>query len=151
MFSGVQKKKKKKKNIRKRSYIHLSLVDNIEVVSLITWNRSNESHEWMNRRKPQQSQYKMVLKLTLLDNRFSSNVVDRKHCIKNVTGGAENELITSEILWEWLLTKLIGAITSSHCRPSGQTAHSSPWLWPGQPCSCSLLGWPLVKKACLKS
>lgn len=38
----------------KVSYIHLSLVDNIEVVSFITWNGRKENkgyHEWMNRIK----------------------------------------------------------------------------------------------------
>lgn len=38
----------------------------------------------------------MVLKLTLLDDCFSSNVVDRKHCIKNVTEGGENEQISTK-------------------------------------------------------
>ena len=35
----------------------------------------------------------LCIKRTLLDDCFSSNVVDRKHCVKNVTGGQKKTLV----------------------------------------------------------
>lgn len=40
-----------------------------------------------------QCPYKIGLKLTLFDDRFSSDVVYRKHGVKNVTRGADTKLI----------------------------------------------------------
>lgn len=81
--------------------------------------------------------------LTLLNNRLPGDVVDRKHGVENVTGSAERKK-SGELLGATLQPRSgddgAACVTSSRCRPSGQTGRSSPWPWTGPPCSCSLLG-----------
>lgn len=83
-WKETDKKSLRENQLFTKSYVHLSLVNDVEVVSLITWNKGS----WRMKKKktPRKSPKTLVFELTLLYNCFSSNVVDGKHCIKNVTG-----------------------------------------------------------------
>lgn len=70
-----------------------------------------------------------------------------KISLENIDKSGKQEMqVKMKLHWSHKDNRAVN-ITSSHCRPSGQTEHSSPLLWPRPPCSCSLLGWPGFKTA----
>lgn len=136
------------------THIHLPLVNDIEIVSFITCmhktilsiSQFHYDRLWFPLINVKLNTWKKW-DPTLQNNRFPSDVGNRKHCIKYVTGKEKICLLTCwtekhnypkfmKINSENQTLLKIG--TSSRCRPDVRRARSFQWLWPRLPSSCSL-------------